>query len=145
MNFQVPKYNGIGNFDSSNTAGAGVIRNPDKSIDVGQVNTPYVNNAGGTSAGVAAFTVTGTLDKTCTNVTVSGASGAYALNLPVASASAGYEYKIVLINAAHAVTITSNGADNIVSSGVGTATTFALSTIGQQVIIWCDGTQWYVK
>lgn len=144
MKLQSPKYAGTVIHDTANSANAGVLRDTDNSINVGQANVVNLDNSGGMSLQPANFTTTGTLGFTSTLITVDATGGAFALTLPAVAGAVGVVYFIAKKDAAHTVTLTGNGSETIQTTA-STANTYAMSTQGQIVIIWSDGTQWYAK
>lgn len=116
---------------------------PAGGLTFGAANIDSINNGGGTILGVKTISAVATLDGTATLIACDATAAAFALTLPAAVASAGFVYLIVKADAvAHSVTITGNASENIVSDGA-VGNTYALTAKGKQVLIWCDGTQWY--
>ncbi len=74
-------------------------------------------------------------------ISVDGSGGAWALTLPAASTATGKIYFIRRIETtlANAVTVTGNASELIDG-----ANTFPLYTIGETLVIICDGTGWHV-
>jgi len=72
---------------------------------------------------------------------MNGAAAVVTLTLPAAATSIDKEYWFLATSVANALTIDPNGSEVI---GPGSATTFALSSVGTMVHIKSDGTKWNI-
>lgn len=128
--------------DDANTAGAIVRRASDSSVNVGKIIATIAALSQGLNLPSESHTTTVTLTITSPTIQKCNATGgAYTTTLPAAAASGGILFAFVKTDSSgNLPTIKGSGSELI-----GTANTYTgLAAQGNGVILYCDGTQWWV-
>lgn len=107
---------------------------------VGFTATSFLETLGALYLAGGSKSASASLDETATVWKINASGGAYTETLPPASTVSGLIYAIIKTDSsANAVTVKGSGSENINGSN-----TFNLTAQYKVVIIWSDGTQWWI-